>query len=383
MKGMRVWAVVLGAAMAWACVVPGAWAQDDGAAQFDFAGDRFVAGDDPVSASEVAGDLFLAGERPGVTGAVGESAHLAGRRVTVDAPVGGDLYAAGYDVEVNAPVAGDATLAGYDVSVAAEVGENLRAFGRRVGVTADVGGSLLAGADAFTLDAVVAGDADLTVDEIAFGEGARVAGVLTLRGLTAEEADVPAGIAAQVRYVDLPGREAFEPPAVELPGVGTILQAAIAAFVTGVLIVAVLGLLAASVAPVRVETAVERTYQLPGETLWAGILTLSLILGGAVVLALTGIGALALPVIFAGGFLLAAAGYVMGAYALGARMVAGAEASVPHAFGGRLAAALLGAVVVGLLSLVPFLGWLVVLAVALFGVGAILPARVKMGAEAL
>ena len=361
----------------------GVTAQEDDTAR-DFAGDRYLSGTAPDSSTPVSGDLFAAGERVDVGGAVDGAAHLAARRISLTAPVGDDLYAAGMDVRVAAPVESAATLAGYDVEVAAPVGGNLRAFGRHLAIGADVGGSFIAAAQTIELSGTVAGDADLTVDDISFGPGASVAGTLTLRGITEEEAAVPDGLAAEVRYLELPpGAEGLDPrSAGELPGLGKIVLAAMVAFVVGVLIVAALALAIASLAPARVEDAVERSFMAPGATLWAGILTLSLILGGAVVLALTGIGALALPLIFFAAFLLAAAGYVLGAYAIGARILRDETQGAPERFVPRAGAALLGAFVVALLALVPFLGWLITLGVALLGLGLILPARARMGEAA-
>ncbi|MEE4120167.1 MAG: hypothetical protein V2I65_14220 [Paracoccaceae bacterium] len=361
----------------------GASAQDHETSR-DFAGDRFLSGTAPDSSTAVPGDLFAVGERVDVGGAVDGAAHLAARRISLTAPVGDDLYAAGMDVRVAAPVESAATVAGYDVEVAAPVGGNLRAFGRHLVIGSEVGGSLIAAAQQLELSGTVAGDADLTVDDISFGPGASVAGTLTLRGITEEDAAVPDGLAAEIRYLELPpGAEGFgSPEAVELPGLGEIVLAAVVAFVVGVLIVAALALAAASLAPMRVEDAVERSFIAPGGTLWAGILTLSLILGGALVLALTGIGALALPLIFFAAFLLAAAGYVVGAYAIGARILRGEARGAPDSVGPRAGAALIGAALVALLAIIPFAGWLIVLAVAMFGLGIILPATAQMGESA-
>jgi hypothetical protein len=358
----------------------GASAEEDDTAR-DFAGDRYLSGSAPESSTPVAGDLFAAGERVDVGGEIGGAAHLAARRISLTAPVGDDLYAAGMDVRLAAPVESAATLAGYDIEVAAPVGGNLRAFGRHLGIAADVGGSVIAAAQTIELSGTVAGDADLTVDDISFGPEASVAGTLTLRGITEAEAAVPEGLAGEVRYLELPpGAEGFgERPAMQLPGLGEIVLAAVMTFVVGVLIVAALALASASLAPLRVEEAVERSFLSPGGTLWAGILTLSLILGGALVLALTGIGALALPLILFAAFLLTVAGYVMGSYAIGARILRDETQGAPDRFGPRAGAALIGAALVALLALIPLAGWLVVLAVALFGLGVILPATARMG----
>lgn len=364
---------------------PPATAQEHDDVARDFAGDRFLAGGASVSSTGVEGDLFAAGERVGVSGDVGGAAHLAGRRVSLSAPVGDRLYAAGMDVIVSAPVAGPAALAGYDVAVAAPIGGNVRAFGRHVAVTAEVDGALLATGDQVEIAAAIGGDADITAREITFGPGAAIAGDLILRGVTEAEAAIPDGVVAgEIRYVPMPddwrGSGDGVERIIELPGLGEVLLAAITAFVVGVLIVAALALLAASLAPLKVEDAVERSFETPGGTFWAGCITLALLLGAALVLALTGIGAVTLPLFGLAALLLCAAGYVLGAYALGARILKGPAGTAPGTFGPRLAAALLGAVVAALVALVPFLGWLAVLAVALFGIGTILPSRAQVGA---
>jgi len=356
-------------------------AQDD-EDRFSFAGDRYIAGAAPTSTDDVEGDLFAAGERVGVAGPVGGAAHLAGRRISLTAPIGGALYGAGMDLTVAAPVSGAATLAGLDVLVSADIGGNLRAAARHVTVDGDVGGSLLAVGQQVDLRGAVAGDADVTADELTFGEGARIEGTLTLRGISESEAEVPEGVAADIRFLDLPeGVDFDEMPVVELPGLGEIVLAAVAAFVFGVLVVAALGLATASLAPVRTEDGVERSFEGPGTTFLAGGVTLVLVLGTALLLALTGIGALALPLFALAVFLLGLAGYVMGAYAIGARILQGDSAGPPERFARRAQAALIGALVAGLLTLVPFLGWIFLLAITLYGVGVVLPARAAFGAE--
>ena len=368
-----------------ALAAPAALAQDGDDVARDFGGDRFLAGGASVSSTGVEGDLFAAGERVGVSGEVGGAAHLAGRRVSLSAPVGDRLYAAGMDVIVSAPVAGPAALAGYDIAIAAPIGGNVRAFARHVAVTAEIDGSLLAAGDEVEIAAAIAGDADITASEIAFGPGAAIGGDLVLRGVSEERAAIPDGVVAgEVRYVPLPddwrGSGDGVERMVELPGLGEILLAALTAFVVGVLIVAALALVAASLAPLKVEDAVERSFENPAGTFWAGCITLALLLGAALVLALTGIGAVTLPLFVLAAVLLCAAGYVLGAYALGARILKGPAGTAPGTFGPRLAAALLGALIAALVALVPFIGWLAVLAVVLFGIGTILPSRAQVGA---
>lgn len=73
-----------------------------------------------------------------------ENTYLAGADVRVDAPVEADLTAAGANVTITAPVAGDVLLAGGTLDVERNVEGDLRAAGARIIVDAEVGGDLAA-----------------------------------------------------------------------------------------------------------------------------------------------------------------------------------------------------------------------------------------------
>jgi cytoskeletal protein CcmA (bactofilin family) len=77
--------------------------------------------------------------------------YRAGGNVRLVVPVKGDFYAAGGRVTVEQPVAGDATLAGGAVSVRAPIGEDLRAAGGDINIESTVGGELYASGGNITL----------------------------------------------------------------------------------------------------------------------------------------------------------------------------------------------------------------------------------------
>lgn len=94
--------------------------------------------------------------------------YMAGGEVRPAQPIGGDLAAAGGRVVLEQPVGGDAALAGGSVEVRASVGDDLRIAGGSVSVDSRVGGQLLAvGADV-TLrpGAAVSGSADLSAANV-------------------------------------------------------------------------------------------------------------------------------------------------------------------------------------------------------------------------
>jgi hypothetical protein len=69
--------------------------------------------------------------------------------------------------------------------------------------------------------------------------------------------------------------------------------------------------------------------------------------------------------------LTAFAGYVIAAYAFGAGLLIMTGQGEPDSTGDRVLAAGLGALLAGIISLIPFFGWLFVLVLTLTGVGAL------------
>lgn len=345
---------------------PAALAAQEGG-RFDFGGDVFVAGRVATLADRAPDDAFLAGDRVVLGGGAGGSAHAAGRRVEFSGEVGGDLYAAGMDVSVAGPVAGDATLAGYDVSVSGAVGGDLRASGSQVSLAAPVEGYALLAGETVRLDAPVAGDATITARDLAFGEGASVAGELILYQPPGVTSEVPERVApadrVTRRVLDKGG-----PRAPEIAVVGW--RGAVLGFVGGILVTGLLATLLAAVAPALVAGFRRSALARPFRTLWIGFLTLSTLAGATIVLALTLVGLLVSPATVVLGLLVGLAGYVVGVYVFGVGLLSAFGRGEPDSIGDRALAAFAGALVAALAALIPLLGWIFALLLALFGVGA-------------
>ena len=88
-------------------------------------------------------------------------------------------------------------------------------------------------------------------------------------------------------------------------------------------------------------------------------------------LAATVIGIVLAPFAVLAAVLLGFVGYVVAVYLLGAWAITRAGALEPDTFPEYALAGLVGAVIATLLSLIPLLGWFVILALTFVGVGAI------------
>ena len=134
--------------------------------------------------------------------------------------------------------------------------------------------------------------------------------------------------------------------------------------------VTVLAALLAALLPGPLAGLRHRVLDQPLRSLWIGAMSVSVLIGGAVVAGLTLIGILAVPFLLLFAALLGFLGYVVGVYALGVSIVNRAGRGMPDGFGDRALAALAGALAAAVVALIPVLGWLFALGLALAGVGA-------------
>lgn len=241
-------------------------------------------------------------------------------------------------------------------------------------VSAPVAGYALLTGEHLELNAAITGDAVIAARRVDFGEAARIDGAVTVWTDDPDDFEIPARVAAADRvtireFDDYEGGglgDMIDPR----PSVWTLLGS----FVGGVLVVAVVAALALALIPDRVRAWRKLALARPGRALLSGFLVTSALVGSGFVLALTLVGILLIPPILLMTGLVLFAGYVLGVYVLGAGVWQGVGRVVPEHFPGRMGIAALGAVLTGIAALVPVLGWFFVLALTLWGVGALVAA---------
>lgn len=279
------------------------------------------------------------------------------------------------DIDLHAPVAGDVSLSGYEVTVAEAVSGNLRAAGGRVEITAPVAGSALLGGETVEIGNVISGDLSVKADYIDWDDGAKVHGALDIYTYSPDEVLVPDWVApaSAVTFHDASEWEHHAEQGGE--GIADYRKVSfgdrIASFVTGVVVVGLIATVLAAIAPHWVATQRARALADPARAVWFGFLGLSALIGSVVTLLMTGFGAILIPFTLIGAVLLFALGYVLGVYGIGVWIIDAAGGDIPHSTGTRAKAAFAGAVVLGAIGLVPYLGWLVVVITAWIGAGAL------------
>ncbi|RYH08107.1 hypothetical protein [Tropicimonas sp. IMCC6043] len=359
-------AIVLGLALA-----PAALRAEDTAQQLRIGNDLFAAGGDVAIEAEGLDDIFAVGGEVVLAAPVAGTSHMAGRELSVTAPLGGDLYAAGMYVTLEADVAGDVTAAGYRLSFPGAIGGDLRASGARVTLRGPVAGYALLAGRTLRLEGPVEGDVSLAGRTIEFGEAARVGGTLRLYADDPEAIEVPERVAPTSR-IERHEADAFE-GVDSVPVPRPVSPAArVRGFFTGVAFLAVLAALLAAIAPDWLADLRRTALARPGRSLWIGFLGEASLFGAVVVLGLTLIGLLAAPVLILLAVLFGFLGYIVGIYVLGVGTTGLLNRPHPETFGERAVAALVGAFAAALIALVPMLGWILLLCIALVGCGAIL-----------
>ncbi len=337
-------------------------------------GDVYASGTSVAISQSSPRDVFMMGFSTRLGQAAAGNVHAGGMSVNIEAPVGGDLYASGFNVNVSGPVTRDVTAAGANLKLAktAEVGGNVRMVGGNITVEAPISGSLVAAGGSVDVEGQVAGDARLTAGTLSFGPDARIAGTLTYSA--PQQIEIAPAIVApeRVHFTKLEGPQAID--AVKQVGdhpwrwMRPSWSFLFGSFVVTIAFLVAIAAIFMSFAPAASERLRTETLAHPFRSLLLGLLGLATLIGLVPVSAMTVVGIPLIPVAIL--FIVVAwiGGYLLGAYALSWR-VATAFAGTPRGLGGGLIALAIGLVVLALLNFIPVLGWIVNLAVLLFGLG--------------
>ena len=377
---MTFWRSLTPALIAFLALTP-AWAETQ-----RLAGDIFAADGALILEGEPAGDIFAVGETVTVRQAAEGTVHAAGRRVELAGPTAGNIYTAAMTVQVSGAAAGRLYALGYEVRLLPDsrIGRGARLAGRTVAVGGQIDGTLMAGGEAVALDAVVRGDAYVSAETLTLSPDARITGNLYYRANSA--IDVPQGaVLGDVIFDGSPETTAGSvseaigewgderASAILVGGLGSFFV--ICQLLAGIVVFVFMPGLAG-----RIRTAIEQ--QTGANFLW-GVAGLGVVIGAILLLAVTLIGlpialilALALPFFLITAFAIGAVGWII----LAAK---GAKWELPFTLWTRLLIALAAVVPIYLLSALPLVGWVVMLATTIFGLGALLLAmRDRPGAPA-
>jgi len=310
--------------------------------------DLMAAGNSVVIQGKVTGDVLAAGQTVRLTGPVGGSVMAAGNSVIVTGDVDGSVRAAGRSVTLGGLVKSNAQAGGQTVIVSetAKVGKDLHVGGTSVDLDGTVGRLLGLAAQNAAVRGTVGGDVKFEGDELSLGPGASVGGELLYRSDLEPEMAQGATIAGGV--TKLPPR----------PGAEGKRGFSLVGFLLRLVTWFAFGAVGIAVAPRIFRAAAVAVAVRPWWNLLLGFLVLVATPVAVIVAMITVIG-IPLGLVALIGWLVALlfSGVPVGAY-LGGRMLRSAS---PYL------ALFLGLLVLALLGLVPYLGFITKLVTILIG----------------
>lgn len=338
-----------------AAVAAIAWAQaTDDALVIEQPSDRdvYAAHREVNVRSTIDGDLVAAGRRVTVDSNVTGDIIVAAQEIEIRSEVSDDLRAAGQFVRVLSPIAGHIVAAGQTVTVSEDVGDWAWLAGDTVEVLGDVGGDLNIRAKKVTIDAEVDGHVQVIGDNLRLGPDANVRGDLRWRSENEADISPEANI----------GGEFIEEP---VPGFAEEIGTGRGLSFTLTVIIAVMVLFLLFSRPLRASA--DRIAARPGVSLALGFAVLAAMPVMALILIFSPLDAwlgLAVLGIYVVTLFLSV---LTGLFAVGDLVLR--RIRPQPAVWQALGAIFVTVVVVGLLTNVPYLGFIVVLAIWLLGIG--------------
>jgi cytoskeletal protein CcmA (bactofilin family) len=329
-----------------------------------------------ASGEVVDDDLYIAGNTIIIDGTVNGDLWAFGSTITVNGDVNGSIVAIGQTVNVNGNVGHAVRLVGQTINISGNVSGDLIVFGSEANIASKVkiGGDMLFSAGNVRLNGpvekdvkgsgsevivanVVGGDVELKVKNLTLTSSANVQGNLTYT--SENEADIQSGAKVE-------GKTTHNMPEVKKPapfsGIVGKLIGFLMALVTGLIIILII--------PGRSASVADSIRNKPWTSLGWGAVILFATPIAAIMVCITVIG---IPVGLIALALYAIAIYISQVFVglfIGRWIIGRFRGTESKAI--MVGALALGLVILTLLGLIPYLGFWIGLAVALFGLGAVL-----------
>jgi cytoskeletal protein CcmA (bactofilin family) len=326
------------------------------------ADDVYAFGNNVTIDGTINGDVIAAGSTVTINGRVAGDVIFAGSTLTLNAPVGGSVRAAGNALTIAAPVTGDAVAAGSIINVngAGRVGRDVLAAAGAIDLRGPVGRDVKASAGTLTVASSVGGSVQAQVTDLVLASGAAVQGPISY----VSSKDLTVAPDAQI-----PGSIQRSAPPTRTPNPWVIGGIDLLGFIRGFVGLAAFGAIFVLLFPRASVTAAEAV-----QRQWLA----SLGLGFALLVAVPILALLAFGIgVMIGGWwislfalaayaVLSVMGYLASSFWAGSALARWANWQWHPVW--RL---VLGVAIVGLISLVPFIGPLVGFVAIVMGVGAL------------
>lgn len=327
-------------------------------------GAAFVAGDSVLVKGTVKGDLFCAGNTVTLSGIVEGDVLCAANTITLGGTIKGDVRVGANTVVLGATIDGSATLAAASVVTEGSsytIGRDMTVGAGSVTLReGTIGRDLRVGASQVTLGGTIGRNVDASVESMTIGEGASIAGAVIY--VSEKEASIADGVVAGdvTREEPTTKQNEFMSPRSSFAGIMTVM-------IFGVILFVVFALFIALVMPRYVRTVTARYVSAKPflQAAAVGLATFLVIVPVTLMTFLSGVGALVGLFILASYAVALMMSGVLVAYRLGVFMVGDRTSNI-------FAAMSLGAIILAILVMIPFVGFVVFVAVGCVGLGMVL-----------
>ena len=336
-------------------------------------------------------DLYASSESVDIKGNVDGDVLTGAGTITIDGTISGDLTAAAGTIFLNGEVKDDVRMSGGTIYVNGKVGGDIIAGGGQIILSEEsdieedalfgsgtlqadgsIGKNLWVGAGSVNLDGEVGNRAKISADTIDIGSDAEINGSFTYTSSNKADIDPEARIKGKITH-KLPPEERGR-KARPLAGLASLFFYLLFAFISFLA-----ALVSAFIFIALLPKAVSETSQALTQRVWAslgvGFLVLIIVPVTAIILMITLIGLPAGMIAFALYFIFIYLSQIAFSVFLGEKIITGItkkEKASPYL------SALIGLVILAIIGLIPFLGWLVKFIVMLFGLGALVLATLGM-----
>ena len=316
----------------------------------------------------VSGDLMAVGSQVSLRGKVGRSASLMGSTVDVSGSVGDNLRAAGARVSVSGKVGDNASLAGATVTLtkAASVGRDLQAAAGDLRIEGSVGRNLRAAGGQVTIKGTIGGKARIDASQLTLGPKALIKGDLIYS--SPQKADIADGarVLGEKTYKPVPVREKREAKGWKF---ALWLVSFIALYALGAVVIAF--------APATVASSADRVIRAPWISLLVGFLVLVAVPVAVLIIMATLIGIPLALILLAMYLIMIYISRLFVSAAIGRWLFAKFGRPQVSLYLGLL----VGLLILWLLLLIPFAGWLIHLVAIFLGIGGLAAERYAMMRE--
>lgn len=349
-------------------------------AQSNFKSDKVVT----LAKDEVVDkDYFAAGNSVILSGTVNGDAYLAGSNITVDGTVNGDLLAAGGNLDIRGKVNGNIRLMGGQITLSGEVLKNTTVAGGQINILNNtrLGGSLVTAGGNITISSTVPkeltaaggqinlnssleGDLTAATSDLVLGPQAKVAGNVNYWSDNKAMIDPSATVSGKVTQ-NIPPRNVDSQQVNKnlrntLAGVFGFLK------IVNLISAIIIGLILIKLFPVFSKDTADLITARPWASLGVGLVFAIVTPIVAVILAVSLIGLPLALITFAAYLILIYISKIYISIMIGQKIVSlfNQTVSIYWVF-------VLGILIYSLLTLIPVLGWLIIMVLGFMGLGAL------------